>query len=57
MEQFSDLIHRRVVSIVSNLHEFWFCLRTNAHLFCFQWRGYIRVLNLWSLNLVVTFYF
>ena len=55
MEQFNDLIHRRTVLVVSNLHELGFCLHTNVHLYSFHLHGYIKVLNLWSLNLAVAF--
>ena len=57
MEQFSDLIHRRVIPVISNIRELGLRLRTNIYLFRFQWHSYIRILNLQSLNLVVTLYF
>jgi len=53
--KFSDLIHRRVIPVVFDLHEFGLRLRTNMHLLSLHWRGYVRVLNLWYLNLVVAF--
>ena len=57
VEKLNDLIHHRIVLVISILREYGLCLHTNVYRFRFQWRDYINILNLQSFNLMVTFGF